>query len=210
MEGIKNITSVSRQGSASITIELDLSRDVDVALQDVQSKVSGAQRLLPRDIDAPVISKSNPEDNPILWIGLSGPYPQQLLSDIARYQVKERLQTIPGVGEITVGGLIERNIRIWIDAASLDEKGLTVTDVINALQSEHVEQPAGRLESTGREISVRVMGEALDLETLKHIVVRETAAGPVYLSDVSIVEDGFEDVRRLLARQRRARPGHGH
>ncbi len=197
VEGIKNISSTARQGSARISIELDLSRNVDVAMQDVQAKVSAAQRQLPKDIEPPVISKSNPEDNPILWIGLSGPYPQQLLSDIARYQVKERLQTIPGVGEITVGGSMNRNIRIWIDATRLDEKGLTVTDVTNALQTEHVEQPAGRLESTGREISVRVMGEALDLETLKHIVVHETAAGPVYLSDVAIVEDGFEDIRSL-------------
>jgi hydrophobe/amphiphile efflux-1 (HAE1) family protein len=197
VEGIKTLTSVSRQGAATITVELDLSRDVDVALQDVQTKVAGAARQLPPDIDPPTISKSNPEDSPIMWIGLSGPYPQQVLSDMARYRVKERLQTIPGVGEITLGGWLDRNIRIWMDARKLDEKGLTVDEVINALHTEHVEQPAGRLETSGREVSVRVMGEALDLETLKHIVVRETNAGPIYLGDVSIVEDGFEDVRRL-------------
>ncbi|MCX6601502.1 MAG: efflux RND transporter permease subunit, partial [bacterium] len=100
VEGVKSITSVSRQGSASVTIELDLARDIDVALQDVQTKVAQAQRRLPNDLDPPVVSKSNPEDNPIIMLGLSGPYPQQLLSDIARYQIREKLQTIPGVGEM--------------------------------------------------------------------------------------------------------------
>jgi len=197
VEGIKGITSVSRQGSASITVELDLSRNMDVALQDVQTRVAQAQRRLPRDLDPPVVSKSNPEDNPIMMIGLSGPYPRQLLSDIARYRVREKLQTVPGVGEITTGGSLDRNIRIWIDASKLDEKGLTVADVQDALQREHVELPAGRLETTGREVSVRVMGEALDLETLRNIVIRETAGGPTYLKDVALVEDGFEDVRQI-------------
>lgn len=197
VEGIKTITSVSRQGGASVTIELDLSRNVDVALQDVQTRVAQAQRRLPRDLDPPVVSKSNPEDNPIMWLGLSGPYPRQLISDIARYQVREKLQTIPGVGEITMGGWLERNIRLWIDAGKLDAKGLTIADVVRALQREHVELPAGRLETAGREVSVRVMGEALDLETLRKIVVKELPGGAIYLADVAIVEDGFEDVRRL-------------
>src|SRR5262245_16993079 len=125
VEGVRSITSSSRQGRASVTIELDMSRDVDIALQDVQTKVSQAQRRLPRDLDPPVISKTNPEDNPILWVGLSGPYSPQALSDYARYRATERLQTIPGVGEIQLGGYLERNIRIWIDATRLDEKGIT-------------------------------------------------------------------------------------
>src|SRR5262245_52187566 len=116
VEGVRTITSTSRQGRATITVELDLSRDADLALQDVQTKGSQAQRRLPIDLDPPVISKSNPKDNPILWLGLSGPYPPQVLADYARYRVSERLQTIPGVGEITMGGYLERNVRIWVDA----------------------------------------------------------------------------------------------
>jgi hydrophobe/amphiphile efflux-1 (HAE1) family protein len=197
VEGVKSITSSSRQGAASITVELDLARDVDLALQDVQTKVSQAQRRLPRDMDPPVISKTNPEDQPIMWVGLSGPFPQRILSDYARYRLKEKLQTVPGVGEITLGGYLERNVRIWADASRLDEKGLTVTDVIGALQRQHVELPAGRLETEGREVNVRVLGEAVDLATLRRIVVREESGSPVYLEDVALVEDGFEDVRRL-------------
>jgi hydrophobe/amphiphile efflux-1 (HAE1) family protein len=197
VEGVKSLTSSSRQGSANITIELDISRNVDLALQDVQTKVSQAQNRLPRDIDPPVISKSNPEDNPILWVGLSGPFPRQVIADYARYRLKERFQTVPGVGEVTMGGYLDRNVRIWVDADKLNEKGMTVTDVIAALQRQHVELPAGRLETEGREISVRVMGEALDLSTLRKIVLRDLNGAPVYLEDVALVEDGFEDERRI-------------
>jgi multidrug efflux pump subunit AcrB len=196
VEGVKNITSVSRMGSASITLEMDLARNVDLALQDVQTKISQAQHHLPRDIEPPTISKSNPEDQPIMWVGLSGPYPQRVLSDYARYRLKEKLQTIPGVGEIMVGGL-ERNVRIWLDASKMDEREVTVGDVLTALQREHIEIPAGRLETQGREVNIRVLGEAIDLETFRHIVIRENNNSPVYISDVALVEDGFEDVRRI-------------
>ncbi|HZM16708.1 MAG TPA: efflux RND transporter permease subunit [Candidatus Krumholzibacteria bacterium] len=197
VEGTRSITSSARQGRASITVELDLARDVDLALQDVQTKVSQAQRRLPRDLDPPVISKNNPEDNPIMWLGLSGPFPPQVLSDYARYRVSERLQTVPGVGEISLGGTLERNVRLWIDATRLDEKGITISDVLQALQRQHLEMPAGLIETEGREVNVRVLGEALDLDTLRHLVIRSVAGSPVYLEDVALVEDGFEDLRRL-------------
>jgi multidrug efflux pump len=196
-QGIKSINSTSRQGSANITIELELSRDVDAAMQDVQAKVSGARRQLPRDIDEPQISKSNPEDQPIMWVGLSGPFSRAVLADTVKYRIKEKFQTLPGVGEVTLGGYLERNIRIWVQQEKLDEKDLTVSDITRALTREHVEMPAGTLAATGREVNVRVMGEAIDLETLRNIVVREVNGQPVYLKQVCIVEDGFEDERRL-------------
>jgi hydrophobe/amphiphile efflux-1 (HAE1) family protein len=197
VEGMRTITSVCRQGSAYINLELDLSRNVDFAMQDVQAKVSQAQRRLPRDIDPPVISKSNPEDQPILFVSMAGPFPLRVLSDYVRYSLREKLQTIPGVGEITMMGAQDRNIRIWLDATKLDEKGLMVGDVILALQREHIELPAGRLETSGREMNVRVLGEAIDLDTLRQIVIKEAGGSPIYISDVALVEDGFEDIRRM-------------
>jgi multidrug efflux pump len=197
VEGLRTITSTSRMGSASVTLEVEMSRGIDLAMQDVQTRVAQIQRRLPRDVDAPTISKNNPEDQPILMASLVGAFPQRILSDYVNYSMKEKLQTIPGVGEISFMGALGRNVRIWLDAAQLDEKGLTVRDVIGALQREHVELPAGRLESPGREVNVRVLGEALDLETLRHIVVREVNGNPIYLSDVALIEDGFEDARRV-------------
>jgi hydrophobe/amphiphile efflux-1 (HAE1) family protein len=194
VEGVKSISASARQGQASVTAEFVISRDIKEALQDVQSRV--AQARLPPDIDPPVISKSNPEDQPIMWVGLYGPYSRQLLSDVARYRMKDRLQSIDGVGEIQLGGYLERNVRIWINSSELDARQLTVSDVITALGREHVELPAGLISTDSREVSVRVLGEALDLKTLAGIVVRQTPAGPVYLKDVALVEDGFEDERR--------------
>ena len=196
VEGVKNITSTSRQGSGNVTVELDLARNVDLALQDVQTRVAQVQRRLPRDIEPPVVSKTNPEDQPIMWIGLSGPFAPQVLADYARYRVKEKLQTVPGVGEIQ-SGTLDRNIRIWIDSDKLDERRVTAGEVLRAIQQQHVELPAGRLETSGREVNVRVLGEAFDLDEFRHLVVKDVEGSPVYLSDVAIVEDGFEDVRRV-------------
>jgi hydrophobe/amphiphile efflux-1 (HAE1) family protein len=197
LEGVRAINSSSQQGSANISVELDLSRNVDVALQDAETKVASVMQRLPRGIDPPIVSKSNPEDQPIMWVGVSGPFARQVLADFARYRIKEALQTVAGVGEITMGGYLDRNIRIWVDANKLDAKGLTVADVTAALQREHVELPAGFLQTQGRETSVRVLGEAMDLATLGKIVVRQVSGSPIYLSDVALIEDGFEDERRI-------------
>jgi multidrug efflux pump len=196
VEGVRNITSTSRQGSGSVTVELDLSRNVDLALQDVQTRIAQVQRRLPRDLEPPVVSKTNPEDQPIMWVGLSGPYSPQMLADYARYRIKERLQTVPGVGEIQ-SGAVDRNIRIWIDSDKLDERQVTASEVLSAIGRQHVELPAGRLETSGREVNVRVLGEAFDIDEFRRLVVKESEGAPVYLSDVAIVEDGFEDVRRV-------------
>jgi len=196
VEGVRNLTSTSRQGSGNVTVELDLSRNVDLALQDVQARIAQVQRRLPRDLEPPVISKSNPEDQPIMWIGVSGPYSPQMLSDYARYRVRERLQTVPGVGEIQAQ-TVDRNIRIWIDSDKLDERHVTANEVLRAIQTQHVELPAGRLETSGREINVRVLGEAFDLDEFRRLVVKDIEGAPVYLSDVAMVEDGFDDIRRM-------------
>ena len=197
VEGLKTISSSCRSGGASITLEFDLSRNIELALQDVQAKVSQATRSLPRDLDPPTISKSNPEDQPIMMISLAGAVPPRVLAEYIQYSLKEKLQTIPGVGEIGLMGIQDRNVRVWLDATKLDEKSLTVRDVISALQREHVELPAGRLETRGREVNVRIMGEALDIDTLKHIAVKEISGSPIYIGDVALVEDGFDDTRRI-------------
>lgn len=193
VEGVKQMSSQARSGSARITVSFDMSRDVDLALQDVQARVAQAQRSLPKDVPAASVSKSNPDDTPILTIGVSGAFAPQMLSDVAKYQVQERLQTVPGVGQITINGGGDRNVRIWLDATKLAEKGVVASDVIEAVRREHVEVPGGQLEAGDKQLSVRLLGEALDLEAFRGLVVRRTKSGPVHLEDVALVEDGFED-----------------
>ncbi|MBZ0136255.1 MAG: efflux RND transporter permease subunit [Planctomycetes bacterium] len=197
VEGVQNITSQSEQGRGRITLEFEIDRDIDLAVQEVQAVIAQAQRRLPAEIDPPVVRKTNPEDRPIMYISLSGPYSRQKLADTVRYSVMQRLQTIDGVGEVTLGGYLERNVRIWVDADKLAAKNLTVADITSALRREHIEMPAGRMETVGREVSVRVLGEALKLDELRTIVVREVNGTPIYLNEVALIEDGFEDERRL-------------
>jgi hydrophobe/amphiphile efflux-1 (HAE1) family protein len=197
VEGVQEIDSTAKQGSARITAVFDISRNVDLALQDVQAKVAQAQRSLPSDVPAASVSKSNPDDTPILTVGVSGPFSRQLLSDVATYQVQAKLQTVPGVGQITLNGHLDRNVRIWLDTSRLAEKGVVASDVISAIRQEHIEVPGGQLDAGGRQLSVRLLGEALDLAALRRLVVRRVPGSPVHLEDVALVEDGFQDVNSI-------------
>ncbi len=197
VEGIREVSSSSRQGSTNITIEFELGRDIDAALQDVQSKIAQAQRNLPREIDPPIVTKVNPEDQPIMWVALSGNRPPQELADLVKNKLKDELQTVPGVGNIFLGGYRERSVRVWLDAHRLEAYSLSVSDILDALRRQHVEIPAGRIESAEREMNVRAEGEAATVEDFGGIVVAERDGSQILLNNVAVVQDGLEDKRRI-------------
>ncbi len=199
VEGIVDITSASQQGRATVTLEFEVGRDIDTALQETQTRIAQAQRRLPKALDAPIITKSNPEDQPILWIGVVGNVTPQELADITRFRVRERLQTVKGVGEVFLGGYRERNLRIWLDAVRMDAKGVTANDVVEAVRRQNVELPAGRLEGAEREFNVRLRGQAADPQAFRELVVVERDGVITKLGDVATIESGLED-RRVLAR----------
>jgi hydrophobe/amphiphile efflux-1 (HAE1) family protein len=192
--GVTQLQGQARIGSARVTATFDISRNIDLALQDTQAKIAQIQRSLPLSSLAPIVSKSNPDDQPIMTVGISGPFSRQLLADVARYQVMDMLETLPGVGQITTMGYLDRNIRIWVDADKLVATGTTVTDVISAVQKQHISMPGGELDAGGLAFDVRVVGEVPDLETMRNIVIRNTNNSPVHLKDVALVQDGFQDV----------------
>ncbi|MCK6681953.1 MAG: efflux RND transporter permease subunit [Thermoanaerobaculia bacterium] len=197
VEGVQQMSSSARQGSANLTLEFAIGRNIDAALQDVQTKVSRAAHDLPREIDPPTISKTNPEDQPIIRLALSGDRPPSFLADYVRNVIRPQLQMIEGVGEIHLWGFRDRNVRVWYDAARLEAQGLTVIDVNRAVAREHQEVPAGRIEGAEREMNVRVQGEAIDVATFAQLVVLYKNGAPVRLRDVAVVEDGLEDRRRV-------------
>ena len=202
VQGIRDISASARQGSASVTIELELNRDIDVAVQEVQTKIAQAQRRLPNNIDPPIVTKVNPQDNPIMWLGVSSDsIPLRDLMDYAQNTLKDRFQTVSGVGEVIMGGSLERNLRVWIDAGKLEALQLTVDDVASAIQKEHAEIPAGRIETGQKEFNVRAMGEAATPEEFGNIIISRRGGQPVYkpitLKDVAAIEDGLADVRRI-------------
>ncbi|MBP9865326.1 MAG: efflux RND transporter permease subunit [Candidatus Omnitrophica bacterium] len=201
VEGLKEISSTTRQGATEINLEFDLARDIDAALQEVQSKLSQAQQRLPNEIDPPIIQKMNPEDQPIIWIALSTTHSVRTLMEFVDKNVKDRFKTIPGVGEVFLGGYVDPNLRIWIDTQKLAQYELTVHDVISAIQNEHLEIPAGKFETVTKEANVRVMGEAHTPAEFEKIMINFRGGQPMYrpiqLKEVARIEDGIADVRRV-------------
>jgi hydrophobe/amphiphile efflux-1 (HAE1) family protein len=200
IEGIKEMRSQANQGSGSVTLEFDINRNVDVALQEVQSALS--QLRLPAGIDPPIISKKNPEEDPIVIISISGKADlKDMLAWSDRYLL-DQLRFLPGVGEVSVGGFSDRNLRVWLDPKKLDKFELTITDVINALNAQHVESAAGQFTEKLRELRVRWLGEASNIEEVKKIRILKRGGDRVvgrkiYIGDVADVQDGLSDIRRI-------------
>jgi hydrophobe/amphiphile efflux-1 (HAE1) family protein len=192
--GVVEITSTAKQGSARVTVSFSIDRDIDLAMQDIQAKLGQVTRQLPTGVLAPTVSKSNPDDTPIITIGVSGPFARQLLADVARYQVQDALATLDGVGEVQTMGYLDRAVRIWVDADKLIATSTTVTDITTALKQQHVTSSGGEITAGAKAIDIRVMGEAADLATLRDIVIKKTGTSITRLSDVALVQDGFEDV----------------
>lgn len=199
--GVKEVSSTSRQGNTSVSIEFELSKDIDVALQEVQTKVAQAQRNLPQDLDTPVISKTNPEDQPIMWVALTGDKSLRELVDYAKDHVKDALTSSQGVGEVILGGYIDPNVRIWVDGKKLFQSELTVSDVISAIQAQHREVPAGVIENKSNEMNVRMMGEVTSMAGFEQLLITTRGGSPLWrhfkIGDIATVEDGLNDVRRI-------------
>ena len=202
VEGVRSVSSVSRYAYASISVEFELNRDIADALREVQTKVAAAQRYLPADIEPPVISKTNPEDQPILWMSVTTD--QHELRELMRYvkdTLKDKFSSVSGVGEILFGGYVDPNLRVWVSGNALNRYELAVTDVLNTIQSEHSELPAGQISAGAREYDVRTLGEARTVDEFQKMIIGQRGSQPVYsrlqLLQVASVEEGLNDVRRI-------------
>ena len=200
--GIKEVSSTSRRGQATVTAEFELSKDIDVAVQEIQSRIAQAQRILPKDMDPVIITKMNPEDQPIMWLALSGDRPLKEMMEYVHSHLKERFQTVPGVGGVFLGGFVEPSLRVWLKPREMQRLELTADDVISAITNQHAELPAGQIQKPKEELNVRVMGEASSVEEFSRITIpQRLGAGALWrtfrLSDIATIEDGLSDVRRI-------------
>jgi HAE1 family hydrophobic/amphiphilic exporter-1 len=217
VEGLKSISSSAKQSSASITLEFDLDKNIDVALQEVQTKVAQAQRRLPKDIDPAVITKFNPEDQPIMWLALSyNKNDPEFLMKYARNSVRDKFTTVPGVGQIFLGGYVDPALRVWVQPEKLDRYNIAVNDIISAIQSEHRELPGGLIEQGKEAYNVRTMGEAKSIQEFGTINISKRAGLAVQdptnmlkLSDVARIEEGLNDIRRISRFNRESAIGLG-
>jgi HAE1 family hydrophobic/amphiphilic exporter-1 len=205
VEGVRSISSSCKTGVASISLEFELEKNVDVALQEVQSKLAQAQRQLPKDVENPIVSKTNPDDQPILWLALTYEKNDLLfLMKYARDYLKDRFTTVPGVGDIFLGGYVDPQLRVWVKPQTLPIHNIAVNDIIDAIGTEHLETPGGSIETGDKKYNVRTLGEAKSVEEFKNIVISRRAgqlnADPtnmVKLSQVVDVEEGLDEIRRL-------------
>ena len=199
VDGIRTVTSSSRRGSASITIEFVLNKNIDTALQDVQAKIASAQRLLPKDLDPPTISKSNPEDQPIFWMTLeSETVSRPDLMVYVRDVLKDQFTKIEGVGDVGLWGFYEPNIRIWLSSQQLNAYNLSPIDIVNTINLGNVEQPAGMINQSKKSFNVRTLGELNSIQDFSNLIINQRGGQPNYiptrLSQVAAIEKGTEDI----------------
>jgi hydrophobe/amphiphile efflux-1 (HAE1) family protein len=200
IEGIKEMRSNAAQGTGRITLEFDINRNIDVALQEVQTAIS--QYRLPTGVDPPTIRKQNPEEDPILIVSI---YSKSTLHDMLNWTqntLLDQLRFLPGIGEVGVTGFSERNLRIWFDPDKLRRYDLAITDVVNAVNTQHLESAAGQFVEGSRELRVRWLGEAGDPSEVGNILILKRGGEAIHdstirIKDVARVEDGLSDIRRV-------------
>jgi hydrophobic/amphiphilic exporter-1 (mainly G- bacteria), HAE1 family len=197
ISGIKSLSSQSFEGVSFITVEFELGKDIDVAAAEVRAKANLAREALPDDVKDPIVDKFNIANFPIMWLSVGGTADYGTLVYFADKVAKERLQSIDGVANVWLGGLRDREIRVWLDPGKLQARGLTAQDVILAIRTKHVELPGGRIESPGGELTVKVEGEYTSVADLRRLVVAERSGTVTRLEDVGRVDDGFKDLRSV-------------
>ncbi|MBC6988422.1 efflux RND transporter permease subunit [Hymenobacter sp. BT491] len=199
--GIRNLTSVSRDGRSQITVEFDLDTDLEAAANDVRDKVSGAQGRLPRDVDPPTVSKANADSQPIVLTYLSSDSRSLLeLTDYANNVLKERLQTIPGVSEIRIWGERKYSMRLWLDPVKMAALGISPVDVQTSLTRENVELPSGAVQGQNTQLTLRTMGRLSTVEDFNNLILRNDPTSLVRLSDVGYAELYPENDQTALRR----------
>ncbi len=202
VDGIQLVQSTSQQGMTQITIQFSLSQDINVALQQIQTKISQAQRNLPQTIDPPVITKTNPADQPIMWTAVYSEGGS--LRDLAlfvRDHLKDTITTISGVGDVTKAGYVEPQMRVWLNTGKMRRREITVQDIIDAINSGHQLAPTGYQDYGNQETYVRVHSEFKDARGCNDLIIPTRKGSPVWtnirVGDVALCVEGTDEVRRM-------------
>ena len=199
--GIRSLSSQSSQGSSRITVEFELSVDMETAANDVRDKVSIAQRYLPRDVDPPTVSKADADSDPIMQITVESPVRSMLeLSEIADLTVKERLQTISNVSAVEIWGEYRYAMRLWLDPLRMAAHNITPIDIKNALDKENIELPAGSIEGDHMSQSIRTMGLMQTPEEFNNLILIENDFRVVRFRDVGFAELDAANRQNILKR----------
>jgi hydrophobic/amphiphilic exporter-1 (mainly G- bacteria), HAE1 family len=191
--GIDELRSSSSTGRSQVTISFDLSKDPDVATQEVRDKVNTVQNRLPETADPPVVQKSDPDASPILLYSMTGPYSVLQLTDLAQEQIVKRIQSAYGVGDVFIYGARQRQINVHLDPTRLRAYNLSTVDVANALRSQNLELPGGRINEGAKTMTLRTMSRVTKVEDFNGLVIANKNGYPVKIADVGAVEDSGVD-----------------
>lgn len=197
--GIRSLSSTSQQGQCRITVEFELSVDLETAANDVRDKVSRAQRYLPRDCDPPTVSKADADASPILMVAIQSHTRSLLeLSEIADLTVKEQLQTIPDVSSVSIWGEKRYSMRLWLDPVKMAGYSITPVDVKNAIDKQNLELPSGSIEGNTVELTLRTMGQMHTAKEFNNIILKEQNGQVVRFSDIGYAELGPADLKSYM------------
>lgn len=199
--GIRTLSSTSREGRSTITVEFDLDVDLETAANDVRDRVSRSMSSLPPDAEPPVVSKSDADAFPIVFLNVNSERRNLLdLTSIADNIFKERLQTISGVSSVQIWGSKEYAIRMWMDPIKLAAYDLTPIDVRNALNRENIELPSGSIEGNNTELTIRTMGRMTEVDEFNNLIIEETGGNTIRFRDIGRAELGPQNERTILKR----------
>ncbi|MBI3541995.1 MAG: efflux RND transporter permease subunit, partial [Deltaproteobacteria bacterium] len=202
VDGTQLVQSTSQEGSAQVRIQFNLNQDINVALEEVQTKISQAARNLPQNIDPPVITKTNPEDQPIMWVAAySAGSTLRSLMLFVRDHLRDAVTTVNGVGDVLLGGYVDPQMRVWMDNAKMMRNQVTSQDVIEALNAGNVLAPTGYQDRGDRERFVRVHSEFEDAKQCENVVIPSRQGQiiwkPLPLRFVAACEEGTDEIRRI-------------
>jgi len=197
VEGIEELRSVSGQGSSFVIATFGLSRDIDVAAQDIRDRVANVIRRLPEDVDPPVVWKFNQDNSPVLQLALSGGRTQRELTELADKIIKVQLERSSGVGEVRINGGVERAINIWIDGDKLAGYGIPITAVRDALARQNAEIPGGNVSGPQKEQNLRTMGRLSTAEQFNDLVILKVNGAQIRVRDIGRAEDGTKERRSI-------------
>jgi len=193
--GIDELRSISSEGISQVLVSFVLEKDIDVAAQEVRDRIARIIPELPEGTDTPIIEKLDPDAAPVMNLALVAEKPVREITEYADKVLRRQLESVPGVGQITLLGGRLRQINVWLDPVRLRSFGLTAVDIQRSLRAQNVQIPAGTVKNAASEAGFRVVGKARSLRELEELVVRESGGGLVRLRDVARVEDGSEEAK---------------
>lgn len=193
ISGIDELRSTSIEGVSTVMVSFKLEKNADVAAQEVRDKVDLVLNQLPKEVRKPTVSRFNSDDVPIMALALSANRPLRELTEYADKTLKKRIESVPGVGDVSVIGGRARQINIWLDAYKLNTYGLTVNDAVRSVQSQNIEIPGGKVEQGPRSETLRTKGRLETLQDFKNVVLRAEGGWQTLLDDVATIEDGAQE-----------------